>query len=72
MNINIDIKWYQWLSGIIFLLLSVFLLQNLIGSVNEGQGQAWWTITWITAIPLIISLYFTFGFRWTLKKIRKD
>ena len=70
MNININIKWYQWLSGIIALALLIFLVQNLIGTFDENQPQAWWTITWITSIPLIIALYFTFGFRWTLSKIK--
>ena len=72
MNININIKWYQWLAGAIALVLILFLIQNIVGSFSEGQGQAWFTITWITAIPLIVALYFVFGFRWTLKKIKSD
>ncbi|KSV18886.1 hypothetical protein DA01_07870 [Dehalococcoides mccartyi] len=72
MKIYIDIRWYQWLSGLVAIGLVWFLCQNLYGTFAEGQPQACWSITWLIGIPLLIALYFTFIFRWSLKRFKRE
>lgn len=55
-NSNIQVKWYEWLIGIIGLLLLVFTIQNLTGSLAEFNSTAAWLFLPITGLPALILL----------------
>jgi cytochrome b subunit of formate dehydrogenase len=54
---GIKISWYEWLIGIVGLLLLLFTIQNYFGSVAEFESAAagkFWIITGIPAIVLVL------------------
>lgn len=72
MEIKLDIRWYQWLFGILSLVLLVLLVQSGIATFDEGQPGAFWPLVAVFGIPLVICLYLTFGLRFTLRSIRSE
>lgn len=72
MTINLNVKWYQWLFGIFSFILLVFLVHESFGTFAEGQPQALGTYWLIIGIPLLISLYLTFGLRWTINRAKQN
>ena len=61
---DIRVTWYEWLIGIIGVLLILFTIQNYFGAVNEFRSTAanWFLIA--TGIPALILLAIAFQFVW--------
>jgi hypothetical protein len=57
-------KWYDWVIGIVGILLLVFGLQNFIGSGAEGEADAASMWLLVTAIPAVILLAVAGQFVW--------
>jgi len=53
---RVQVKWYEWLIGIIGLLLLIFTIQNLTGSLAEFNSTAAWLFLPITGLPALILL----------------
>ena len=53
---SVEVKWYEWLIGIIGLLLLIFTIQNFTGSFAEFNSAAAWLFLPITGLPAIILL----------------
>jgi len=53
---SVQVKWYEWLIGIIGLLLLIFTIQNLTGSLAEFNSAAAWLFLPITGLPALILL----------------
>ena len=51
---KIVVKWYEWLLGVIGLLLLLFMVQNILGSVREMETTAAWQFLWLIGLPAII------------------
>ncbi|MFC1865522.1 dehalogenase [Chloroflexota bacterium] len=51
---KIVVKWYEWLLGVIGLLLLLFMIQNILGSVRELEPTAAWQFLWLIGLPAII------------------
>jgi len=59
---NLTLVWYEWLIGIVGLLLLLFTIQNFFGSLIELESQAAWMFVLVTGLPAIIML----GITWRL------
>ncbi len=55
-NSNIALKWYDWVIGIIGLLLLLFTIQNYLGSQVELEPAAANLFLLVTGLPAIILL----------------
>ncbi len=53
---SVEVKWYEWLIGIIGLLLLIFTIQNFAGSFAEFNRTAAWLFLPITGLPALILL----------------
>ena len=53
---RIAVKWYEWLIGVIGLLLLLFTIQNFSASFAEYEEFAAWTFLWVFGLPSIILL----------------
>jgi hypothetical protein len=53
---EIAVTWYEWLIGILGLLLVLFTLQNFIASFAEHEEVAAWTFLWIFGVPAVVLL----------------
>jgi uncharacterized membrane protein len=53
---SVQVKWYEWLIGIVGLLLLVFTIQNLSGSLAEYNSTAAWLFLPVTGFPALILL----------------
>jgi hypothetical protein len=53
-NKNFSLKWYEWLMGIVGLLLLTFTIQNSFALLTEVQPTAAWMIWLILGLPGII------------------
>jgi uncharacterized membrane protein len=53
---SVAVKWYEWLIGIIGLLLLIFTIQNFTGSFAEFNRTAAWLFLPITGLPALILL----------------
>ncbi len=51
---KIVVKWYEWLLGAIGLLLLLFMIQNILGSVKETETTAAWQFLWLIGLPAVI------------------
>ena len=51
---NIRLKWWEWILGIVGLLLLLFTIQNFIGTLNEEETKAAWMMLVLPGIPAII------------------
>ena len=51
---NIAVKWYEWLTGAIGLMLLLFTIQNFSGSFTEYEEFAAWTFLWLFGLPSLI------------------
>nr|AGS15115.1 1,2-dichloropropane reductive dehalogenase anchoring protein [Dehalococcoides mccartyi] len=72
MNFNIDFKWYEWLFGVISLILASFLTHEVFATLAESQPGTVKVLSLLIGIPLIIFLYLTFGLRSALKKHKSN
>jgi hypothetical protein len=57
-------KWYDWVIGIVAILLFVFGLQNFIGSGAEAEADAASMWLWVTIIPSLVLLAIAGQFIW--------
>jgi len=53
---NVSLTWYEWLIGIVGLLLLLFTIQNFVGSFIEIESTAAWMFLLITGLPALILL----------------
>ena len=53
---SVQVKWFEWLIGIIGLLLLIFTIQNFAGSFAEFNRTAAWLFLPITGLPALILL----------------
>ncbi len=53
---DITVKWYEWLIGVIGLLLLMFTIQNFFGSQAELESTAASMFLLVTGLPAIILL----------------
>ena len=53
-NRGVSIKWYDWLIGVIGLLLLLFTVQNFFGSNSELEPTAANLFLLVTGLPAII------------------
>ena len=53
---SVEVKWYEWLIGIIGLLLLIFTIQNFAGSLAEFNSTAAWLFLPIAGLPALILL----------------
>ena len=53
---RIVVRWYEWLTGVIGLLLLFFTIQNFLASFAEYEEYAAWTFLWVFGLPAIILL----------------
>ena len=51
---TIVVKWYEWLIGVIGLLLLLFAFQNLVGTIGELYPQPAWMLLLILGLPALI------------------
>ena len=51
---NIETKWWDWLLGLVGLVLLVFTVQNALGSLEEAEPTAAWMFLVVTGIPSLI------------------
>ncbi|MEL7563237.1 hypothetical protein [Dehalogenimonas sp. 4OHTPN] len=72
MKLNIDFKWYQWLSGVVSLILASFLIHEIFATLAESQPGTVKILSLLIGIPLVIFLYLTFGLRSALKKYKSN
>ena len=53
---KIAVRWYEWLIGLIGLILLLFTIQNFSASFAEHEEFAAWTFLWVFGLPAIILL----------------
>jgi hypothetical protein len=53
-NQNIRVSWYEWLIGIVGLLVLLFTIQSYIGFSAESANDAAATALWLMGIPAIV------------------
>jgi hypothetical protein len=53
---NVSLTWYEWLIGIVGLLLLLFTIQNFFGSFLELESTAAWMFLLIVGLPGVILL----------------
>ena len=53
---NIKTTWYDWLLGIVGMLLLLFTIQNFYTSFLEFEPQAGWMFVLVTGIPSLVLL----------------
>ena len=51
---NISITWYEWLIGGVGLALLLYAIQNLAGSLWEGESTAAWMFLLFFGLPALI------------------
>jgi uncharacterized membrane protein len=55
-GMKISVRWYEWLIGILGLLLMLFTIQNFSASFAEYEEYAAWTFLWVFGLPSITLL----------------
>jgi len=53
---DIKVTWYEWLIGVVGLLLLIFTIQNFAGSFIELEPTAAWMFLLVTGLPALILL----------------
>ena len=61
---KIVVKWYEWLIGALGLLLLLFMIQNIAGSIAEMEITAAWQFLWLIGLPAIILLALAWWLPW--------
>jgi len=56
---NLSFTWYEWLMGIVGLLLLLFTIQNFFAGFAEWESTAAWMFLLITGLPSVILLAIT-------------
>ena len=55
-NHNIKVAWYEWLIGVIGLLLLLFTIENYFGSGKELEQTVAYMYLLVTGLPAVILL----------------
>jgi uncharacterized membrane protein len=55
-SIGFSLSWYEWLIGIVGLLLLFMTIQNMLGSMIELESQAAWMFALIMGLPAVLLL----------------
>lgn len=53
---NMSLTWYEWLIGIMGLLLLLYTIQNFVGSFAEYETAAAWMMLLFLGLPAVILL----------------
>ena len=53
---NFSLKWYEWLLGVIGLILLILTIQNFAGSFAEWEPRAAWIFLLVVGLPAAILL----------------
>ena len=61
---DIKVSWYEYLIGVIGLLLLLFTIQNFAGSFTEIEPAAAWMFWVVTGIPALILLTVAGSLAW--------
>jgi len=61
---KIAVKWYEWLIGALGLLLLLFMIQNIAGSIAEMETIAAWQFLWLIGLPSLILLALAWWLPW--------
>jgi hypothetical protein len=61
---KIVVKWYEWLIGALGLLLLLFMIQNIVGSIAEMETIAAWQFLWLIGLPALILLALAWWLPW--------
>ena len=69
MKINLDIKWYQWIFGMLSSALAVLFVHDGFATFTEQEPQAIGVIALLVGGALLTTLCLTFGLRWSIRKI---
>ena len=51
---KVKVAWYEWIMGIISLVLIVLLLQHFVGSIAEEETRAAWMGVLFLGIPAVV------------------
>lgn len=51
---NLKVLWYEYVLGALGLLLFLFVAQNLVGSIDEWEMQAFWMFVVILGLPSLL------------------
>ncbi|MCL2475284.1 MAG: dehalogenase [Chloroflexi bacterium] len=51
---NFSLKWYEWLIGIVGIVLLLLTIQNFIGSFAEWEPKAAWAFLLVVGLPALI------------------
>ncbi len=65
---NVSVTWYEWLIGIVGLLLLAFTIQNTWGSLYELESVAAGMMWLILGLPAIILLVVAASLAWRRKR----
>lgn len=68
-NNNIALKWYEWVIGVIGLLLLLFTVQNYFASVFEGEPVAanWFLL--VTGLPSLVLVAIAAALIWRRQRV---
>ena len=61
---KIVVKWYEWLIGALGLLLLLFMIQNIVGSIAEMETTAAWQFLWLIGLPALTLLTLAWWLPW--------
>ena len=63
-NNNIAVKWYEWLIGVLGLLLVLFSIPNFTGSFAEREPAAAWMFLLLLILPGVVLMAVAFQLIW--------
>ena len=56
---NIKVTWYEWLIGVLGLVLLLYTIQNVVGFITEIEPTATWMVALVIGLPALILLAVT-------------
>jgi len=67
---DIKVTWYEWLIGVVGLLLLLFTIQNFAGSFIELEPTAAWMFLLVTGLPALILLAVAWQLAWRRHRVQ--
>ena len=64
---GIKVSWYEWLIGIVGLLVLLFTIQSYLGFTSEGASDAATTALWLMGIPALVLVGVAAALAWRQK-----